>query len=141
MSWLSDKKISKTLISKFLFDFVYWETFRVLCCLLIFFKINFLEKFLSGIPSECQTVWIQIRPHDLSGLIWIQAVCKGYQQTTLVGKELTGAVKNTLASPPNEGCNICVSLEFLYGIWSWLDRKAVNTWKIIRQNYSQLALV
>ena len=24
----------------------------------------------------------------LSGLIWIQTVCKGYQQTTLLGKEL-----------------------------------------------------
>ena len=25
----------------------------------------------------------------LSGLIWVQTVCKDYQQTTLVGKELT----------------------------------------------------
>ena len=24
----------------------------------------------------------------MSGLIWVQSVCKGYQQTTLVGKEL-----------------------------------------------------
>ena len=41
-----------------------------------------------GIPSECQTVCIQIRPDILSGLIWVQTVCKGYQQTTLVTKEL-----------------------------------------------------
>ena len=33
---------------------------------------------LSGIPSGFQTVWIQIRP----------AVCKGYQQMALGGKEL-----------------------------------------------------
>ena len=33
----------------------------------------------------CQTVWIQIRPDILSGLIWVQIVCTGYQQTTLVG--------------------------------------------------------
>ena len=47
-------------------------------------KLNFFsKKNLSGIPSECQTVWIQIRPDVLSGLIWIQTVCKGYQQTTL----------------------------------------------------------
>ena len=72
----------------------------------------------------------------MSSLIWVQTVCKSYQQTTLVGKEFTVAVKNTLASPPNEGCNICVSLEFLYGIWSWLDRKAVNTWKFIQKNKS-----
>ena len=25
----------------------------------------------------CQTVWIQIRPDVLSGLIWVQTVCKG----------------------------------------------------------------
>ena len=47
-------------------------------------KSTFL-KILSRIPSECQTVWIQIRPNFLSGLIWAQTVCKGYQQTTLVG--------------------------------------------------------
>ena len=30
-----------------------------------------------------------IRPNKMLGLIWIQSVCKGYQQKTLVGKELT----------------------------------------------------
>ena len=39
-------------------------------------------------PSECQTVWIQIGPDILSGPIWVQTVCKGNQQFTLVGKEL-----------------------------------------------------
>ena len=34
------------------------------------------------------SIWIQIRPHILSGLIWFQTVCKSYQQTTLVGNEL-----------------------------------------------------
>ena len=29
----------------------------------------------------CQTVWIQIRPDVL---IWVQTVCKGYQQMTKV---------------------------------------------------------
>ena len=32
---------------------------------------NQLLKIISGIPSECQTVWIQIRPGVLSGLIWV----------------------------------------------------------------------
>ena len=40
-------------------------------------------------PSECQTVWIQIRPDVLSGLILVQTVTKEYQQPTLAGKELT----------------------------------------------------
>ena len=39
-------------------------------------------------PSECQTVWIQIRPDILSGTIWVLTVCKGYQQTILGGKDL-----------------------------------------------------
>ena len=34
--------------------------------------------------SECQTVWIQIRTDSLSGLIWVQTVCIGFQQTTVV---------------------------------------------------------
>ena len=34
-----------------------------------------------GIPSDCQTVWTQIRPDNMSGLIWVQFVCKDYQQT------------------------------------------------------------
>ena len=51
------------------------------CRLWIFFKILF-QKHLSGIPSECQLVWSQIRPNVLSGLTWVQPVCKGYQQMT-----------------------------------------------------------
>ena len=42
-----------------------------------------------GIPLECQTDWIQIRPDVLSGLVWVLTVCKGYQQMTLVSKELS----------------------------------------------------
>ena len=51
-----------------------------------FFQNQLFRKILSGIPSEYQTVWIQIRPNMLSGLIWVQIVSKHYQQTTLVGK-------------------------------------------------------
>ena len=29
-------------------------------------------------------MWIQIRPDILSGLIWVQTVCKGYQQTAII---------------------------------------------------------
>ena len=53
-----------------------------------FFQNQPFRKILSGLPSGCQTVWIQIRPDILSGLIWVQTVFKGYQQTTLVSKEL-----------------------------------------------------
>ena len=43
-----------------------------------FFQNHLFRKIISGIQSEYQTVWIQIRPDILSGLIWIQTVCKGY---------------------------------------------------------------
>ena len=53
-----------------------------------FFQNQLFRKILSG-PSECQTFWTQIRPDILSGLIWVQTVCQGYQPTTQKGKELT----------------------------------------------------
>ena len=51
-----------------------------------FFQNQIFRKILSGIPFECQTDWIQIRPDILSGLIWVQSVCKGYHQTTFFSK-------------------------------------------------------
>ena len=40
--------------------------------------------FHAGTFSESQTDWIQIRADIVSVLIWVQAVYKGYQQTTMV---------------------------------------------------------
>ena len=58
--------------------------FMFFCHMLNFFKISFFENFF-----QCQTDWIQIRPDILSGLIWVQSVCIGYQQMTPEGnKEL-----------------------------------------------------
>ena len=45
-----------------------------------FFQNKPFQKILSGIPSDCQTLWIQIRLDRMSSLIWVQTVCKGYQQ-------------------------------------------------------------
>ena len=46
--------------------------------------LYFLKKILSGTLSECQMIWIQIKTDILLLLIWVQTVCKGYQQTTKV---------------------------------------------------------
>ena len=54
-----------------------------------FVQNQLFRKILAGIPSECQTAWIQIGPDALSGLIWVQTVCNGYQQTTRGGNELS----------------------------------------------------
>ena len=43
---------------------------------------------VNGIPSECQSVWMQIWPDILSSLIFSQSVHKSYQQRTLAGREL-----------------------------------------------------
>ena len=53
----------------------------------------FFLNDLSGISVECQAVWIQIMPDVLSGLIWVQIVCKGNQQTTLVSKEFMTTIQ------------------------------------------------
>ena len=53
------------------------------CRLLIFFQNIIFQKIFKEY-HQCQTVWIQIRPGILSGLIWIQTVCTDYQQTTKV---------------------------------------------------------
>ena len=44
--------------------------------LLTFFKIKFLKINHLGPPSECQTVWIQIKTDILLAFIWVQTVCK-----------------------------------------------------------------
>ena len=45
-----------------------------------------------------KTVWIQIRPDILSGLIWVQTVCKDYQPTALAGKEFANWIKGLLCT-------------------------------------------
>ena len=62
--------------------------FMLFCRLLILFQNQLFRTILSRISSECLTVWIRIRPDILSGLIWVQTVCKDYQHTTLVDKKL-----------------------------------------------------
>ena len=38
---------------------------------------------------QIEIVCLLIRPNIMSGLIWVQTVCKNYQQSTLKGKEVT----------------------------------------------------
>ena len=68
--------------------FADWAIMHVFFPSADFFQNQHFQKILSAIPSEYQTVCTQIRPDILSGLIWVQTVCKDYQQATPVGKEL-----------------------------------------------------
>ena len=62
---------------------------------MIFFKNNFSKNSFGyticvkqfGSRSNRNTIFVK-QFGSRSGLIWVQTVCKGYQQTTLVGKEL-----------------------------------------------------
>ena len=65
------------------------EIFRAFLSSADFFQNHIFGKILSGIPSECQTDWFQIRPDIFSGLIWVQSVSKGYEQMTQESNELT----------------------------------------------------
>ena len=49
-----------------------------------YFILWVLDFWIPSLASGCQTVYIQIRPDVLLGLIWVQTVCKGYQQITKV---------------------------------------------------------
>ena len=77
-----------------------WKFFRLFCRLLFFSKINYFEKFFQKY-HQCHKVWTQIRPNILLGLIWVQIVCKGYQQMTLVGKGLSLIHLPTIISRKN----------------------------------------
>ena len=62
----------------------------------IFFQNLLFKKNISGTLSECQTVWIQIRPNRMSGLILIQTVGINYHKRTKF--LLAGRVFNNFSS-------------------------------------------
>ena len=57
-------------------------------------KKTFSKKYFRNTisRSECQTVWILNTPEISLGLIRVQTVCKGYQQTRLVDNELNDSI-------------------------------------------------
>ena len=52
------------------------ELFMFLLSSADFLNIKFLKINHPGPPSECQTVWIQIKTDILLVFIWVQTVCK-----------------------------------------------------------------
>ena len=75
--------------------------------------MNGHRQLLSGIPSECNNDWFHIRPGILSGLIWVQTICKSYQQTTLQDniKSLTSS-KTCLKRPLKEYLKLVFKTEY-----------------------------
>ena len=57
----------------------------------VFFRrLQTVKKFKTLLT--CQKVWVQIRPDILSGLIWVQTISNGYEQTTVI---VTGRQRDT----------------------------------------------
>ena len=67
--------------------FAYWVIFHAFLLSTVFFSKSTFSKnsFRNTIRESNSLDPDQARQF---GLIWVQIVCKGYQQTTLVGKEL-----------------------------------------------------
>ena len=53
---------------------------------LLFPNIDAFKSLFQEIHQNVKQLLVQIWPDDWSGLIWVQTVCKGFQQTTLAGK-------------------------------------------------------
>ena len=55
---------------------------------MVIFKITFFEKFFQKFYRSVKQIGFRSGPTfcKMSGLIWIQTVCRGYQQAPLVGK-------------------------------------------------------
>ena len=67
-------------------NFACWVIFHAFCWrLLTFFKINFTEKFFH-VYHQCQNSLDPYQARHFVRLIWVQTVCKCYQQTTLFSK-------------------------------------------------------
>ena len=61
------------------------HAFFLFCHLPIFVsKFNLFKKFFWKYIRMSKTIWMQIRPDILSGMICVQTVCKGDQQMTKV---------------------------------------------------------
>ena len=45
-----------------------------------FARLLLSSDFFQHLHFKKQSVWIQIRPDIMSGLIWVQTVCNGYQE-------------------------------------------------------------
>ena len=66
------------------------------CFPLTFSKYFFLNSFM------CHTEWIQIKPHILSGLIWVQTSCKCDQQNSGRSRGSLGGSSGGSLEPPFE---------------------------------------
>ena len=79
------------MLGKFLFSLV--------VCWYFFFKVNFIKKFFQEYHQSVKPFGKRINPDILSGLVWVQTVCKDNQQIANLSKDFCcRALKATEAS-------------------------------------------
>ena len=54
---------------KVICDFASWEILHTILLFAEFFSNLIISKHLSGMPTKCQTVWLQIKPNVLLDLL------------------------------------------------------------------------
>ena len=131
------------------------KLFMLFCCLLIFFKIIFSKNYFRN------TIWVSSKDPDqarhfvgpdmrpnclqklsradtgrkwvLSGLIWVQSVCKSYQQMTLADKRVKMEMNwsNQLV------------WEILFWQLKWINYcyNTVNNWVKIKHTYNNRTIL
>ena len=77
-----------------------------------FYAIHWFEKFF----QEYHQCLDPDQADILSGLIWVQTICKGYQQTTIVGKKLTYQAQQNVVADLDLNC-----LTFWWYSWKFLQ--------------------
>ena len=82
-----------------------------------FYNILF-QNILSGTPSECQTLWIQVKANVKSGLIWVQLFAKviSRRQWRVKSKLIEFGKQNKILMCSSE-CNATVWLEKVTNVW------------------------
>ena len=96
------------------------------CCLRIDYKIKDYKKFFQDYQRASNSLDTDQAWH-LSGLIWIQTVCKGYQQAKLACKELIHSLVSTF--------NITVTYRsYIVGEWGNNLQQSIknDSMKIVR---------
>ena len=81
-------------------------------------KINFFKKLFQEYHQSVKTVWTHIRPNKMSGLVWVQTVCRVYQQTIKVAtsRERVILYGVTFDCFQIKCCNFIIQLIWIYTV-------------------------
>ena len=122
-------------------NFACWVIFYTFCCLLIFFKITFFKNLFQE-ENYQRVKWFESRSGTtlMLVLIWLQTVCKGYQETTKVPasnervfNEMQGKAFGTIHSDKFFWYEACLRIFFLGHMQTVQTKnRRYRMWNLIR---------